>query len=384
MEAATKQVECLYPDRATATVGVCAISLLAFGLCSPLGAQSQSQTSPPGFDWRDAPNTSRHFGGYRDARFQFLDGSLTGPAMLLRQIDLRLDSTRSVANCARSWEKVMLLAAPCDYRHHGTVLDENATGARQLAFVGRVSWPQVAVRVLPPKAPVPAWGGPGLSYRFPFRSPYLKRKGEDLLLDFYFSRGNLELDAVWAQLTPYALDGVDELDHVRGPLRTGGSQPCGKVTCRVELLAFRPDAADTMRAGMLEAWLTADGLSQGTRVVQALGLGVDNMIANSCPSAYLRRSLFAVTTTADRSGRAAFLLGRIPCKGVVPETLLAAQAGYQDQNTGKLRLTQATQTAVPHPPKPYSFDRVFYMALSPTAKESVFLDHQSQPVFCYG
>ena len=70
-------------------------------------------------------------------------------------------------------------------------------------------------------------------------------------------------------------------------------------------------------------------------------------------------------------------------RGVLAEMTVAAQAGYGHPNSGILQLTEVTETIVPPPALPYSFDRVFYMASSPTATEGVFLDHQNQPVFRY-
>ena len=93
--------------------------------------------------------------------------------------------------------------------------------------------------------------------------------------------------------------------------------------------------------------------------------------------------MITVFTRAASSGRASHLLGRVPYPGGLPEILVAAQAGYADPKNGKPRLTEVAETAMPAPAPSYSFDRVFYMAPSPTATEGVFQDHQNQPVFRY-
>jgi len=354
-----------------------AVGVLVLGICSPLAAQSV--TSPPGYDWKDAPHTSQHFGAYPDARFQFLDGSLTTPAMTLRQIHLRLDSVRNVTNSARSWEKVILLAAPCDYRRHTKILDQNASGPRQLVFLGKVTWPRVTTQPLP-TAPIPQWGGSSSSYRFPLRSPYLKPKNQDLLLDFHFGGGSLEFSGGWKGQLSYAFDGIDELDRLRGA--TGFGSACGKVATQVEFLAFRKEAADKKRAGMLEGSLTTEGLRPAAPVLQSMGFGINYQVAQSCPTTYLRKVLFTALMQADGSGRASRLVARVPHRRELAEMLFVAQAWYFDSK-GRLQVTPATQSSVPPPPGPYGFDRVFYMALSPTAEQGVFLDHQSQPVFRY-
>ena len=140
-----------------------------------------------------------------------------------------------------------------------------------------------------------------------------------------------------------------------------------------------------MRAGMLEAWLTTQGLDQGAGVFQSLGLDVElrHSRLDPCPTSYLRSTVVTVFSRANSSGRASHLLARIPNRGELPEMSVAAQAGYRDPKTGKLRLTDVTETSLPAPAQPYSFHRVFYMASSPTATEGVFLDHQEQPVFRY-
>ncbi len=196
-----------------------------------LGAQSML-TTPAGYlgtegmGYKGAPNQNGYcwaLGRDSAGRYQSVDGELRGKKMSITEVGYRIDHAFNYTCWERTWKKVQLSLAECDYDRVSVTFAANATSTPQQVFAGAVSWPTLKGTGKPRP-----WL-PSLAFRF--SSPYMFAGTSDLLLDYQFSGGDLTMSTnrpqTWS--LAYYLDAVYYVERAEGSSTTyaTGTSRCG-------------------------------------------------------------------------------------------------------------------------------------------------------------
>ena len=127
---------------------------LALSLFAGL-APAQGLTAPPGYTTLAGESYNHYFGAFRQARFQFGEGTLRGRAVLFRRVEYRLDTGRTYNAANRSWADVKLRLGYCQVGQMSSTFTANALttangapGDPTLVFGSatgstNVAWPRV-------------------------------------------------------------------------------------------------------------------------------------------------------------------------------------------------------------------------------------------------
>lgn len=178
---------------------VCAAALL-------LGAAPAAQsywTAPPGYENRATDWWSGFLGQFVEGRMQLLDSSVNSLAATMLRVEYRTAAHVNYSafnGMGRTWSNTRITIGPCANRQATTDFSKNykATGTR--VYTGKTTLPSLT------GTRKQVWGN---TLSVGFAKPYVKKKGDDLLLDFETYGGALHNGHVpRSGVAEYFMDGT--------------------------------------------------------------------------------------------------------------------------------------------------------------------------------
>ena len=195
--------------------------ILVFG--APLLAQSTA-TSPTGWTTTAGDRFPNYLGRYATGRYQVGDGELKGKAIVISQIDLRLDNRTygTTTGMGRTFKRATLDMSETNINEMTGNWDKNMLRTPTRVFDSSMTWASQNGR--PTSTP---WG----HVSFPFKSAWTYSGQNGMLRDYTFTGGTLTNgDTRWTgnRSSLYYFDGVYNQDFLTGP---GTYMPTSGNTC---------------------------------------------------------------------------------------------------------------------------------------------------------
>lgn len=374
---------------------------LVVAIAVPLSAQLKTVSSPPGFETMeqaDSAGWGYRLGQYQNERFQAADGQFRKQLLIISEISYRLDAGRNYGTGTsggggRSWTRVTLHMAECDYDQVTNTFSTNVLTTPQKVFDAKMTW-QAQVGV-PSGNPV-AWGSHG--HKFPFSSGWVYSGSKDILLDYVFVGGTLANSAAWSGSTSkrYYLDGFNapnfnlggQTEYPGGGTQAASYAKTSPPYCMDSALSVSTQAARNDIQGIYvynadrqsnpnQVYLSWRSFytAPGAQVIKALGFagipaGVN--LAAKCNLLYLDAKLplllFPDTASATASTAASgFTTLSAKFQSSMGGASLWFQCAWNDSKTKFFALTTATQRTVPLSAPPLGPRRQTVYASDPTA-----------------